>query len=54
MGEFVEEINGIKNNQATGEYWIYYINGESAKMGVSNYIIKPNDVIKWNYEKANF
>lgn len=54
MGLFIESINGLENNLQTGEYWIYYINGESAKIGISNYIIKPEDVIQWRYEKSNF
>ncbi len=53
MGEFVEEINGLINNTQTGKYWIYYINGESAKMGISQQIVKPNDIITWKYETTN-
>lgn len=54
MGYFVEEINGIKNNNQTGMYWIYYVNGESAKLGISQQIVKPNDIITWKYETTNF
>ncbi len=54
MGYFVEEINGIANDNKTGKYWILYINGESAKVGVSGYVLKPNDNILWKYEKAKF
>lgn len=54
IGYFVEEINGLKNNNQTGEYWIYYINGQSAKMGISSYTLKNNDLIKWIYEHAKF
>jgi len=53
MGHFVEEINGIKNNPTENKYWIYYINGESAKVGISNYIIHKGDVIEWKYENTN-
>jgi hypothetical protein len=49
LGFLTEEINGIKNGQQN-KYWIYYINGESAKVGISSYIIKPNDIITWKYE----
>lgn len=52
MGYFVEEINGIKNNNQTGIYWIYYINGQSAKVGISSYILKNNDLITWKFEKG--
>jgi len=54
LGFFVEEINGIKNNPQANTYWIYYINSKAALVGISNYILKPNDIITWKYEKPNF
>jgi len=54
MGELIEEINGIKGDTKTNTYWIYYINGKSATEGISSYIVKPNDVITWKYEKSTF
>lgn len=53
LGHFVESINGVKNDGKTGKYWIYYINGESAQVGISNYIIQKEDKIEWKYEKSN-
>ncbi len=50
LGYFIEEINGIKNSPSTGFYWTLYINNEEAKVGASNYILKPNDIITWKYE----
>ena len=50
LGYFIESINGKKNSPMTGFYWTYYINNEEAKLGVSNYIVKPNDLITWKYE----
>ena len=52
MGYFVDEINGIKNNPQAGKYWIYYVNDDSAKIGISNYIINQGDVIEWKYENT--
>jgi hypothetical protein len=49
LGYFIEEINGIKNSPSTGFYWTLYINNQEAKIGVSNYILKPNDIITWRY-----
>ena len=49
MGKFIEEINGLKNNG--NKYWIYYVNGKEAQVGVSNYKIKAGDVVSWKYEK---
>lgn len=54
IGYFVEEINRLKNNNQTGEYWIYYINDQSAKVGISAYTLKQNDNITWKYEKSKF
>ena len=53
LGFFVEEINSLKNNPA-GKNWLYYVNGKPAQVGVSNYIIKANDIIEWKYEKKSF
>jgi hypothetical protein len=48
LGGFVTEINGKKGTP--GKYWIYYINGKLASVGVSNQILKEGDVINWNQE----
>jgi hypothetical protein len=50
MGQFVEEINGIKNDFKQNKYWIYYINNKSAIAGISQYIIQQGDIIEWKYE----
>lgn len=54
LGFFVDEINGLKNNPSQNTYWIYYINGKAAQAGISNYVLKPDDIINWNYEKPRF
>jgi hypothetical protein len=48
MGKLIEEIDGIKNSR--DKNWIYYVNGKEAEIGVSNYNIKPGDIISWKYE----
>ena len=53
LGFFVEEINGVKNNPA-GENWLYYVNGQPAPVGISNYKLKIDDTIEWQYEKKSF
>ncbi len=50
LGFFIESIGGIKNDTLKGKYWIYYINGSKAQIGISNYIVQPNDIITWKYE----
>jgi len=52
IGKFIDSINGVKGNGS--ENWIYYVNGIEAQVGVSNYKIKPGDVISWKYEKSNY
>ena len=47
MGKFIEEINGIKNNDKN---WIYYVNNKKAEIGVSNYKINKGDLVSWRYE----
>ncbi len=49
LGKFVEEINGIRSNGS--KFWIYYVNGKKAEIGVSNYMLNPGDVVSWRYEK---
>ncbi|MCX6753765.1 MAG: DUF4430 domain-containing protein [Candidatus Nomurabacteria bacterium] len=49
LGVFINEINGLKGG---GDgYWIYYVNGIEANVGISNYKIKNGDIISWKYEK---
>lgn len=53
LGFFIEEINGLKNNLGR-KNWVYYINDKPAPVGISNYLINNNDIIKWKYEKKSF
>ena len=48
LGFFVEGINGVKGEP--GKYWIYYVNGEKAQVGISKYIVKDGDIINWKQE----
>ncbi|MFA6486186.1 MAG: DUF4430 domain-containing protein [Candidatus Magasanikbacteria bacterium] len=54
MGYFVDEINGIKNNPNTNQYWILFINGRSSAVGASAYFINEGDVINWKYVTPEF
>lgn len=49
IGKFIEEINGVKGNG--DKYWIYYVNGKKAKVGVSDYKLNIGDIVSWKYEK---
>ncbi|HYE60165.1 MAG TPA: DUF4430 domain-containing protein, partial [Candidatus Kapabacteria bacterium] len=50
LGYRVEEINGIASSIKNRKYWIYYINGKKATIGISSYLIHPGDIITWKYE----
>lgn len=54
MGQLIEEINGIRSSVRNKKYWIYYINGKKATVGISNYQLKPGDTISWQYEYETF
>ena len=48
LGIFITEINGIKSG--SGKYWIYYVNGKEASVGVSKNVLKDGDIISWKQE----
>ena len=52
FGDLVQKIDGIEDAKG-GFYWIYYINGEAAKVGASEYKLQPNDVIEWRLQKES-
>lgn len=54
LGYFVDEVDGVKTDGQSGKYWIYYLNGKPAQIGISNYILKNNDLITWKYEVPQF
>jgi len=54
LGSFVDSLNGVMSDRMKGKYWIFYVNGEPAKVGISNYVLRNNDLIKWNYEDSQF
>jgi len=54
LGKYVEEISGMKENKQKGIYWLLFVNGQSASVGISNRIIQSNDIISWKYDKAQF
>jgi len=52
LGFFVQEINGIKNNPRTNQYWFLYVNNKKADQGASSIKVKANDIITWKYENS--
>ncbi len=53
MGFLIEEINGISNGAEEDSYWIYYVNDKQANVGISQYILEPDDAITWKYKPYN-
>lgn len=54
LGSYVYSINNISEDRSKGLYWIYYINDKEANIGVSNYILKDGDKIKWQLEANTY
>ncbi len=53
LGFLIEKINGVSNSVDEDLYWIYYINDNQSNMGVSQYVLEPNDLVEWRYESYN-
>jgi hypothetical protein len=49
----IEGINGITNGD-DDRYWQYYVNGEFADVGCSNYFLDDHDVVEWRFEHSNW
>lgn len=53
-GGFVESINGIKSTYLLGKGtkndWFFYINGMLSPFGSADYILHPNDIVRWDYQ----
>ncbi|MBI2024204.1 DUF4430 domain-containing protein [Candidatus Giovannonibacteria bacterium] len=50
LGNFIDEINGVKGSN--NKFWIYYVNGKSATVGASQYVLSPGDLVEWKFENA--
>ena len=50
LGFFIQEINSLEQSPRLGKYWIYYINGKKAEVGISVYTVNNHDIISWEYE----
>ncbi len=50
LGFFIQAINGLEQSPRLGKYWIYYINGKKAEVGISAYTVNNHDIISWRYE----
>jgi len=44
---FVTEIDDQPND--AGGNWMYWVNGELANRGCGEYLLKPGDVVRWEF-----
>ncbi len=51
LGVFVDGLGGVLSDKSAGVYWIYYVNGTKANVGVSSYTIASGDELLWKYEQ---
>lgn len=45
IGIFIEGIHGVRNTNVS--YWQYWVNGEYAKIGAGQYMLKDGDIVLW-------
>ncbi|MCS7135895.1 MAG: DUF4430 domain-containing protein [Nitrososphaerota archaeon] len=56
LGEFIESVDGLRNNPEIGKYWMWYIwNEEKARweyatVGAGSYKLRDEDKIMFRYE----
>ncbi|MEM2926775.1 MAG: DUF4430 domain-containing protein [Candidatus Bathyarchaeia archaeon] len=57
-GVWIESINGVRNSEATGQYWLWYLyqNGtfEIVWESADAYVLHDGDIISFNYTKISF
>lgn len=49
FGVYVDSINGVVGG-TDGKYWAYYVDGEMAQVGASEYVTKGGEVVEWKFE----
>lgn len=56
QASFVDAINGVWNNNPY--YWMWYrwngVDWEYGLVGADRYILSPNEIVRWRYEKPNY
>jgi len=53
LGFFIIEINGIKEDRKSKNYWTLYLNGKEATVGASKLILKASDSVEWKLENRS-
>ncbi len=47
LGYYIDSINGIKESPKNNLYWFYRVNSQRGNVGISNYIPKSGDIIRF-------
>lgn len=45
------ELHGISQDEGNNQYWMYYVNGEMAEVGIGDYEAKEGDKIEFRFEQ---
>ena len=45
------ELHGISQDEGKNQYWMYYVNGEMAQVGIGDYEAKEGDKIELRFEQ---
>lgn len=53
-GGFLSEIEGYEQDTDAGRFWMYYVNGESAPVGATEYELEDGDSVEWRLEDSEF
>lgn len=48
---YVTTINGKEAKSANKEFWAFYVNGVSSRVGAGSYQLKNSDKIEWKIER---
>ena len=48
-GAFITSMCNVANDEINSNYWMFYVNGQEASVGVSNYTVQPNDELEMRY-----
>lgn len=51
---FLDSIQGVENGGASGDNWVYRVNGELADKSCGVFEVAPKDEIVWSYGKVEF
>lgn len=51
---FLNSIQGVENGGASGDNWVYCVNGELADKSCGVFEVKPKDKIVWSYGQVEF